>query len=616
MDRQRPPDLVTPVTPGTAGPPFPLVFTQMLTPLAERFNRLAEHGLQAVARRLGLDPPLGSPARVTMAVELAPSLDQQVIVPAGTSFSTAPSGGEPRQSFTTLRDATLYSGTLVTAGVLPATSHATGAAVPLAPLAQGAVAGPDECILLVLSRPLPEMTCVLSLPFHPSVPLDGLRWEAWEREGWVPCGASVPVSLPSQAPRFHVLVPGSHTASVFPATGTQPERQGVGLLRCRPAPGGSLTLVADTVDLQVCGDVTAVQGEVIPDEYLGHSDGSAGQSFELRHQISTTHMRPRLEAVRGTRTQVWTMVDSFANSTARDRHFTVDPVANRIRFSPDPLRGALPSADSLLRIPSYHSGGGAAGNVAAGAIVILDHPRAEISAVTNPQDATGGTDPQPSASYNTLSGITASAATALEIEGLVTAGGFGIAAAHCQPPRPGDTMPLLRLSLLPFAQPDGQGRLTPAELLPTADIQATVRTGLGPRLPAGTGLEFVDFPMSEVCATVTVRARPWSSPQDCQNLARAAAAALHRYFCPLPGAGPHSRGWPIGRCPDTGDIHQALADLTDLEAVESAAFQPPGETHLETAVSVTVDAHGLVYSGRHTVICLDSDGQLAATFTG
>ncbi|UNM13208.1 hypothetical protein J4032_18455 [Streptomyces formicae] len=364
--------------------------------------------------------------------------------------------------------------------------------------------------------------------------------------------------------------------------------------------------------MQVRGTVTAVQGELIPDEQLGRSDGSAGQSFPLGHRISTAYRRPTLEVVLGTRTQVWTMVDSFADSTATDRHFMVDPAANRIRFSPDPHRGGLPPADSLLRIPLYHSGGGAAGNVASGTITILDHPRPEITAVTNPQAATGGTDPQPSTWYGAFLTATDSAATALEVERLATGAGLGIATAHCLPARPDDTVPTVRLYLLPTAQPDSLGRLSHAQLQPSAETQAAVRGRIGPHLPAGTHLEFLPFPLTEVCATVTIRARPWASPQECQDLARSAGAALHRYFCPLPGAGPHSRGWPVGRSADTGDIYQALGDLANMDAVESPAFQTPGGS----ASAVTVDRHGLLYSGHHTVTCLDYNGERAATFTG
>jgi predicted phage baseplate assembly protein len=64
-----------------------------------------------------------------------------------------------------------------------------------------------------------------------------------------------------------------------------------------------------------------------------------------------------------------------------------------VRFGGDGEGSLLPTGQNNL-IANYRIGSGAAGNVAAGTITTLMDRPLGVSAVTNPQDATGGQDPQ------------------------------------------------------------------------------------------------------------------------------------------------------------------------------------------------------------------------------
>ncbi|WP_372412144.1 hypothetical protein [Streptomyces luteireticuli] len=590
-----------------------MVFQRMLAPLADKFNQLAENGLLTMARALGLHPPLAAPARVTMALDLAPGLDQTVMLPAGTTFATSSSEPGTSMAFTTLGEYVLHSASLITTGLLPASWHpdhsdAAKQAASFTPLGKGTEVGPEQCLILVFSRPLPGMTCQVSLPLEPGTETGSLKWEAWHTNGWTPCGTNTGTGLSAapRSPEFAVPVASAHTACVFPATGKLPRHEAISLLRCSPLTG-TFTLADDTVPVTVRGWADAVEGELVRGEQLGRSDGTAGQAFRLNRPISTTYRRPYLEAAQDTGTQIWTMVDSFADSQPTDRHFMADAAQGRIRFSPSPQRGSSPPAGSVLRIPLYHSGGGASGNVAPGTITILKNPRPEITAVTNPDAATGGSEPVPAASwYRASPGPTVSLATAQELEQLALLLGLGIAVVRCLPANPQRSSPTVQLNVLPTVRADALDRISSSQLRLTSDAEDAIRRGIGPRLPSGTMLVISSFPITEVSTEVTVRSRTWASSEERKELVRNACAALHRYFCPLPGAGPAGQGWPVGQSAYVGDIHQALAGVAGLESVEQAVF-------VSASTAVVPDEFGLLCSGHHTIKCPSVGAQNADT---
>jgi hypothetical protein len=166
----------------------------------------------------------------------------------------------------------------------------------------------------------------------------------------------------------------------------------------------------------------AFHGEAIENELVGEGTGSPGLEVKVSHTPivaamsdgldlvvaveETEPIPPEARAVRiGEKTfRVWSEVQSFANLRPKERVFTVDRRAGLIRFAPAaditdqsgvlgfgqaPL-GAVPPQGREIRV-SYRTGGGAAGNVAAGSITTLRDPLPGIT-VTNPVPGTGGRD--------------------------------------------------------------------------------------------------------------------------------------------------------------------------------------------------------------------------------
>src|SRR5207244_3949928 len=89
------------------------------------------------------------------------------------------------------------------------------------------------------------------------------------------------------------------------------------------------------------------------------------------------------------RWQPWTSVDGFHASGEDDRVYVVDLEAGVVKFG-NGVRGRTPQIGQRIRATGYRYGGGAVGNVAAGAISKIDGP--VTAKVQNPLAAAGGAD--------------------------------------------------------------------------------------------------------------------------------------------------------------------------------------------------------------------------------
>ena len=145
----------------------------------------------------------------------------------------------------------------------------------------------------------------------------------------------------------------------------------------------------------VRANVVAVENRrTVRDEVLGDSDGtSPPDGFPLRNRPAdpdtlVIEVQPPDGDGPGNE---WERKDDLYGSGRDDRHYTLDPTAGVVRFG-DGTRGLVPPPGWVVLAREYRAGGGAAGNVAAGAI---DAPPAGVSGidrVTNPRPATGGAD--------------------------------------------------------------------------------------------------------------------------------------------------------------------------------------------------------------------------------
>lgn len=163
-------------------------------------------------------------------------------------------------------------------------------------------------------------------------------------------------------------------------------------LRVRLASGAYPSRTPPEIDALRPNTVRAVQHTTIRNESLGLSDGRPGQVFRLRQQpvlassLQVTVAEPE-------ETGPWQLVPDFLSPGPDDRAYTLDPAAGEIQFG-DGNNGRIPVDGSEVLAVVYQAGGGAAGNVTAGALTTLLSPVAGIDSVTNEQPAVGGRDQQ------------------------------------------------------------------------------------------------------------------------------------------------------------------------------------------------------------------------------
>jgi predicted phage baseplate assembly protein len=151
--------------------------------------------------------------------------------------------------------------------------------------------------------------------------------------------------------------------------------------------------------------VPATHAVIEENEFLGHSDGEPGQTFQLEYA-------PILALQEGETVEIeekrhgelvfvpWQFVPDFSDSDRYDRHFTVDAATGEVSFGPAVRQpdgtvrqyGRVPEAGRSIRFSRYRYGGGVVGNVPSDTLQMLTTSLAYISRVTNLRRASGGRD--------------------------------------------------------------------------------------------------------------------------------------------------------------------------------------------------------------------------------
>jgi predicted phage baseplate assembly protein len=353
-------------------------------------------------------------------------------------------------------------------------------------------------------------------------------------------------------------------------------------------------------------------------EILGYGDGSPGQAFQLRR-------RPALKLANGdgldvldpaTREWVpWTLVSSFADSGAQDRHYCFDPVAGEVSLGPAirerenwVQRGAIPPEGAALRM-RYRWGGGAAGNVEAGTLTVLRRSIPGLASVTNPAPARGGVDAESLTDALHRAPIElrarSRAVTAEDHAVLAREASPRVARARCAAGGPGQR-PELRI--LPTVSHAAE-RIPLAELEPPGDLLAEVAGYLDERRLLGTQIDVTPMVLRGVTVVAEVHTTPGVDVAQVESLV---ASALYRYINPYVGgslAG-EGEGWEFGRALALGEVEVAVREVPGvrevtilrLYATDLATGRRDGRP---VANQLDVGADELVASAEHLVRALD-----------
>ncbi|MFF8831240.1 putative baseplate assembly protein [Streptomyces sp. NPDC015131] len=602
-------------------------FAMMADQVIHRLNQVPDRLYVKFLDLVGLRmlPPVPARAPVTF-WSTSPVTDAPLLVRGGTRVATLRTETEEAVVFRTDRDAAMVPGRLAEVltqgheddgpqdrrGGPPGAGPAAGAPFP----AFGAPPRAGDALLLGLERAVPG--CAVRVGFDGRVDGVGvdpeappLVWEAWDGSGWSPCEVSEDgTGGLNRAGNVVVHVPDAHDTAVFGG-------RTAAWLRARvvePAdglPGYTASPVVHALSAVTVGvTVPATHVEVVDREYLDDAEGVPGQRFTVpRGPVLAPYGDPVLEITpRGDDSgwERWTRVEDFSASGPEDRHFVLDAVAREVRLGPavrEPdgsLRryGAVPPDGAHVRLRRFAVGGGARGNVPAGALRSLLSSLPFVAGVENRAPARDGADGE------TLAEAVERAPLVLRAGSrAVTADDFESLARQAAPE-------LARVRLLAGEHPGG------VRLLVVPAAPAGERVRLEHLVPARRTLDRVAARLERARLVgtrvmiepplyrgVTVVARLTAHPRATgDRVRRDAEAALYRYLDPLPGGGPQGTGWPFGRPVQVGEIFALLQRVPGVDLVDDvrlfAANPVTGERGQESR-RIDLPANSLVVSYDH-----------------
>lgn len=594
-------------------------FAQMVDQLIYRLNRVPDRHYVKFLELIGvrLFPPTA--ARGVVTFWLSAPQPVPVVIRAETEVATVRTDVQDAVVFSTSTDLTiipcamsrLATGTAGTEPIDQTAALQAGHQVPCF----GDRPAVGDSLLVGLSAAVPS--CAVLLRFD--CPVGGvgidptqppLEWEAWNGTGWTPCEVDRDETRGLNKPGDLVLhVPSTHQESLV-------ARHRAGWLRCRVTDGTPpYTATPRLAALQACtigGTAPIVHAEAVHHEVLGTADGAPGGRFRLqRVPVVPWHEPDALEVGEGDTWTQWLPVADFSGSRPTDRHYRLDPISGEIEFGPavrqpdGTLRqyAAVPPKGSLLRMSTYRTGGGRAGNVAVGQIRVLKTSVPYVNAVENRRPATGGADGESLDNAKVRGPLelrsSGRAVTADDFEELSRAIAPDAARLHCIPVTAAGAA--IRLLVVPRVPADALGGLAYEDLhRPPDELLARIAEHLDRRRLVGTRL-VVEPPRYQAVTVVTrLTAAEGRAPDEVREQA---LRSLYGYLSAIEG-GPDGAGWPLGRPVQGFDLSSVLGRVPGVAAIDELLFFPANPVtgrREEPVARIDLPPDTLVFSYRHQV---------------
>ena len=598
-------------------------FAWMTDQLVYRLNRVPDRlyvkFLELIDVRLF--PP--TPARTALTFWLAAPPEEPQRIPANTKAATIRTETEEAIVFSTVDDLDLVPCAMAsvatqaagsdervdtTEGLRRGTKFAAFAAVPK----------PGDALVIGLTDGVPRCAIRLRLrctiegvgvdPTHPP-----LVWEAWDGETWRECDVDRDGTGGLNRDGDVVLHIGrEHVASLI-------DGRRAGWIRARvsaPEPGQPAYTAAPQIHsveaATVGGTVDGVNAEIVAEELLGISDGTAGQRFAVRRApVLAGAGAPEVEVSSDAGWVPWLEVQDFAASGPDDSVFVLDAAAGEVILGPavreqdGSIRayGRVPAKGEQLRLRSYATGGGRRGNVNKGAISVLKSSIPYVARVENRRPALGGVDGEDLDNAKRRGPILlrtrARAVTAEDFEQLSREAAPEVARVRCLAAGEGLEAGSVRILVVPAA-PDERGKLRFEQLIPGDETLQAIAARLDTCRLVGTRV-LVEPPLYQ---GVTVVARLRSRPRAGVSRVEAAALdALFRHLNPISG-GPDGHGWPFGRPVQSGEIFSILQAVPGVELVEDVRIfgaDPTTGSRGQATQRLEVAPNSLVFSYEHQV---------------
>jgi uncharacterized phage protein gp47/JayE len=335
----------------------------------------------------------------------------------------------------------------------------------------------------------------------------------------------------------------------------------------------------------------AVNTIAVEGEPIGTSDGTAHQEFALhnlpiflnRDDPADGRNPVMIGKKAGAPDTNWTYRSDLLDASPDEQVFTVNQLAGLVRFGGgDSDEGLSPPPETRL-FCSYRGLGGAAGNVAAGRIVLLKDALPGVDptrvTVTNEYPAIGGVDGEDLEDL-----LTRGLLRIRERYRAVTAADFEYLALQAAPGKIARVNAVfdqnlerstptgeghVSLIVLPdrdyLGGPVGCDELRSALELPRVQgLQQDILAFLEDRRLITTVLHAVNPEFSEINLEIAVQARSGKNPVE---LASAVEAAVRKFLDPYDG-GEQGGGWPFGRDIYRSELYQLIEGLDGVDHVQ------------------------------------------------
>lgn len=569
------------------------VFAWLGEMLAYRMNQVPTLTYLKFLQLLGVELRAAEPAEVQITFPMKQSFAKPTtIVPQGTQVIAETEGGGPplvfeaTQALTVIRPALVavlaYDGNLsyepATEANLNATSFrpfgptaSAGAALLLGFDAAAAFPATELTLYAWAAEAGRRAAVTCGLGAAPSYPSAAIRWSAWTGFDWTPITLLKDDTLAlTRSGEIVLRTPEGLATTVIPREPTPRYWLRAELVTSQyERPPVLQALRTNTM--------TLTQMETVRDEVLGGSTGRPDQTFRV---TSTPVLADSLalEVDQGSGPEIWTAVQDFLASGPRDLHYVLNRTTGEVRFG-DGRRGAIPIANvnnpgANVVARRYRYGGGAKGNVPAGALHALRSAVAGIdeNGVLNLVASYGGREEE------TLDQAKQRAPAAIRARcRAVTSDDFEFFATQAAT--------ITRAKALPLRHPDFPGVAVPGVVTvvvvpdspdpqprPSEGTLRTVCAYLDQRRLLTTEVYVAPPTYQEVAIDVDLVA---GEAADLAQVQREVEQALLTYFHPLRG-GEDGMGWPFGGTISFSRTFQRVFSVPGVSSVNRVVITVDG----------------------------------------
>ncbi|MDH4165487.1 MAG: putative baseplate assembly protein [Gammaproteobacteria bacterium] len=602
--------------------------------LLYRMGKVPELNYLKFLEMLGIEPQAARPATVDVTFPVVDSTPAPYVdVPVRTQVSAPADDDGPPLVYETQRSLRALTATLQSVQAFDGSGHQDVSAEnaglqSFAPF--GALASVDSALVLGFGYPAAypknkdefpattfdlaivtptgnERGAVATCGFQatPAYAPAKLQWEYWNGADWTRLDALKDETLALTRPGYVTLrtpTVGAMKRDYLGAYQNGPGRDPLFWIRARlvkaqyETPPEIVAVRANTVP--------ALQAQTVYGEVLGGTDGTRQQHWRLANTpviAGSVH----IQIDDGTGATAWDVRSDLLDAEAGEKVLALAPSTGTLT-SGDGVHGAIAVAnaanpDANVVAVEYRYGGGARGNMPAGAIrsvlTAVDH--IDSGKVANLFAAVGGVDEEPLARAKERARRSIRAQ-----DRAVTAADFELLATQAADIARARTLPLFHPEFPTVKVPGAvtvivvpnarRIRGQPFRPMPSDGLLRTVCAYLDSRRLVTTEV-FVAAPSYQ---EIRVDAQIVSSPDaDTAAVREAAEQAVTDYFDPIIG-GDDGTGWGFGETVRYSKVYQRIFSVDGVDSIDGLTITLDGETYPECK-DVPIATNALLCSGAH-----------------